>query len=152
MSKQQIKENETDLPVLPCQALGLCKYAQQALNYISKKSNYASKRYALFLVLLLEIISIPVACNLGIEFKDFWYPFFANNIILILLYKNYCDRKMLRYCQRTIIVLRGVVIYFGFNSFIMITGIKLHGYYNYVSYGLIGISFIILLLTLYKRK
>lgn len=33
-------EKDTDLPVLPCQALGLCKYAQQLGNYISKKSNY----------------------------------------------------------------------------------------------------------------
>lgn len=143
-------EKDTDLPVLPCQALGLCKYAQQLGNYISKKSNYNSKRYTIFIILLMEIASIPLAYNLGVDFNNFWYPFLANNSVLLLLYKNYCDRKILRYCQRTIYALRFMVVYFLINTLIMSTGFMVNIYYQVVTYLLLTAAFIILLLTMYK--
>jgi hypothetical protein len=98
----------------------------------------------------MEIASIPLAYHLGVNFNDFWYPFLANNSILLLLYKNYCDRKILRYCQRTIYALRFMIVYFLINTVIMSTGFMVNIYYQVVTYLLLTAAFIILLLTMYK--
>ena len=140
------------MPVLPCQSLGLCRKAKEIINKVSVKSNKLTKRYAVFALLLLEIASIPVAYYKGVEFKDFWYPFFANNIILIMLIKNYCDRITLRYCQRTVLALRMLLVYFTYNTVVLITGLFAEWYYITASYLLLAAIFYTVLLTIYKSK
>lgn len=138
------------MPVIPCQSLGIC--ARQAVDYISKKANYCSKRYTLFILVLLEITSLLLYVALGKNYNDFWFAFLANNTILLLIYKDYCNRKILRYCQRTTVALRSLIAFYLLNSFVMSTGLFSGKYYNIVTYLLLTTAFILTLLTLYKPK
>lgn len=136
--------------ILPCQTLGTCR--KKAYEYISKQSNQKTKRYGIFIVLLLEIISIPLAYFLKQDFIFFWYPFLVNNAILILLYKNYCDRVQLKYCERTIIALRAMIIYFALNTFVMCTKLMVNIYFEVVTYLLLSIAFVTILKTIWRNK
>lgn len=138
------------MPVLPCQTLGIC--GRKAIEYISKKANYCSKRYTIFLILLMEIASIFIADALKEDYVLFWFPFFANNSILLLVYKDYCNRRLLKYCQRTTVGLRFAIAYFSLNTIVMLTGYFVGYYYNIVTYLLLTTAFIITLLTMYKPK
>ena len=138
------------MPVLPCQSLGIC--ARQAVAYISKQSNYCSKRYTLFFLVLLEITSLILYNTLGKSYNDFWFAFLANNTILLLVYKDYCNRKILRYCQMTTVALRCLLTFYVLNSFVMSTGIFTGKYYNIVTYLLLTTAFILTLLTMYKTN
>lgn len=138
------------MPVIPCQSLGVC--AKQAITYVSEKTNYCAKRYTLFILVLLEIISLVLYNILLEDYNNFWFAFLANNTILLLVYKDYCNRKILRYCQRTIVALRSLIAFYLLNSFVMSTGLFSGKYYNIVTYLLLTAAFILTLLTLYKPK
>lgn len=138
------------MPVLPCQSLGTC--ANKAVQFISEKTNKITKKYAIISVVIFEIVSIPLAYFLWSDYSKFWYPFLTNNMILILIYSHYCNRKILRYCQRTTVALRFLQLYFFLNSFVLLTGAFVNIYYSIVTYLLLTVAFIILLLTMYKTK
>lgn len=142
------------MPVNYCQSIGLCRKAKETVENVSKKSNFYTKRYGIFIVLILEVLSVFIAKQLGVHFVDFWYGFLANNTILLLVYKNFCDRKELKYCQRTIIGLKFLITYFLLNSFVMLFNSFSDYYYQTVSYLLLLCCFLtigISLLIKYKK-
>jgi hypothetical protein len=138
------------MPVLPCQSIGQC--GRKAIEFVSEKSNKISKKYTIFIILVMEIISIIMSKILNEDYVYFWFPFFANNTILLLFYKDYCQRKILKYCQRTTVALRLSIAYFALNTFVMLTGYLAGFYYDIVTYLLLTTAFLIILLTLYKPK
>jgi len=140
------------MPVNPCQTIGLCRIAKEMIKFTKEKSVSIVKRYGIFIVLLLELLSILLSNNLGKGYISFWYPFLANNTILLLFYYILCNRRYLKLCQRTNIGLRFLIAYFVFNSIIMITEFANIFYYNLVTYTILTCAFISLLLTIYKNK
>jgi len=135
------------MPKLPCQTTGLCR-VQELLQFAKKKTI----RYGIFAVLLLEVFSLFIYSSVNeVDYANFWYPNLANITISLLIYKNICDRSVLKYCQRTIIALKCLLIYFiigALTSFFPF----LNWFYDYfINYLLLGCVGILLLLS-FKRK
>ena len=134
------------MPKLPCEATGTCGFGKVALHRIKTKT----KKYGIFAVLIIELISLFLYNS-----KDYLtviYPFMANATIFILLYKNYCDRVELKYCQRAKIALIALCLYFFIGGLAVVfkpVGIL---YNYYIDYVLLLTAFICILLTIYKNK
>lgn len=140
------------MPVLPCQSIGLCRKVKEVKEYLDKKIVYSSKRYTIFIVIMLELLSSAISYLYVKDYVFFFYPLFANNTILILLYKDYCNRKILRYCKRTTLAIQFLLIYFLINTIVISTGFVIPQYYNIVTYLLLFCSAIILLITFNQKK
>lgn len=140
------------MPVLTCQSLGLCRKAKEIIKYTKEKSVSIVKTYGIFIVLSIEILSLILYKILGKNYSLFWYPFLTNLSILTMIYLLLCNRRFLKYCQRTVIGLKFLITYFIFNLFVITTGLVTEYYKDIVSVILLGCAFIALLLTIYQNK
>ena len=140
------------MPVIPCQTLKLCRTMQAVVKYTKEKSVSLAKRYGVFMILSIEIISLILSKVLGANYVLFWFPFLTNVSILILMYLLLCNRRFLKYCQRTILGLKFLIAYFIFNIFVITTGLVNQHYTNIITYVLLGCAFIVLFITFFKFK
>lgn len=140
------------MPALPCQSIGLCRKMKELYTKSTEKMSFFSKRYTIFMIIILELISIFLANYYFKNYIFFWYPFLCNSTILLLLYKNYYDRKLLRYCKRTVLALKFLISYFLFNSFVLLTEFANNVYYQWITYLLLAASFIIILISIINYK
>lgn len=146
------------MPVIPCQRLGLCKTIE-VIEKITKKSKDLIKRtpkfiriYGILIVTLVEIVSLILAYTLGKSYREFWYDILINIIIFTLIYKNYCDKIILRYCSITRIALKALFTYFAFNILVLTTGLFMGWYYLTVAIILLGVAVLCASLAIYRKK
>jgi len=125
---------------------------QAVVKYTKEKSVSLTKRYGVFMILSIEIVSLILSKFLGANYVLFWFPFLTNVSILILMYLLLCNRRFLKYCQRTILGLKFLIAYFIFNIFVITTGLVNQHYTNIITYILLGCAFIVLFITFFKFK
>jgi len=125
---------------------------QAVVKYTKEKSVSLAKRYGVFMILSIEIISLILSKFLGTNYILFWFPFLTNVSILILMYLLLCNRRFLKYCQRTILGLKFLIAYFIFNIFVITTGLVNQHYTNIITCVLLGCAFIVLFITFFKFK
>lgn len=139
--------------ILPCQSIGTC--ARKAYDYTSKQVVSKTKRYGFLTILLILIGAIKIESELGVNYKDYWYPFITNAITTILLLFIFYYRRQIKLCPRVVFGLKCLIALYLYNSFVMITEIYNKLYYTIVTYLLIGcafIAFIWSLLLIYKKN
>jgi len=125
---------------------------QAVVKYTKEKSVSLTKRYGVFMILSIEIISLILSKFLGANYVLFWFTFLTNVSILILMYLLLCNRRFLKYCQRTILGLKFLIAYFIFNIFVTTTGLVNQHYTNIITCVLLGCAFIVLFITFFKFK
>jgi hypothetical protein len=146
------------MPVIPCQRLGLCRTIENIENFTRKSKTLIKKTpkfiriYGILIVALIEVISLILAYTLGKSYKEFWYDILVNIIIFTLVYKNYCDKIILKYCSITRIALKALFIYFAFNILVLTTGLFTGWYYLTVSTLLLGLTLVCTSLAIYRKN
>ena len=140
------------MPVNPNGSCLLCR-----VNNTIKKVNDSMKKYtmvyAFFYLLLFELGSIVIRSMTTKENYDtFWFPLLTQLMMTIIFYNLLLFKNRLKFCQRKTILVKVLTIYYFLNFVTILVPICNTFYINIVTSILLLVSYVIILLTLFKNK
>lgn len=140
------------MPVNPNGSCLLCR-----VNNTIKKVNDSMKKYtmvyAFFYLLLFELGSIVIRSMTTKENYDtFWFPLLTQLMMTIIFYNLLLFKNRLKFCQRKTILVKVLTAYYFLNFVTVLIPICNTFYINIVTSILLLVSYVIILLTLFKNK
>ena len=121
-------------------------------NEVNEKIKSNTMLYAFSFILLVEIASATVlrdtiskGCN------PYWYVLLTQLVLLVVFLNLNYSRKLLRFCQRQILIVRSLTAYYFIGCCSLIFNISDNNYINIVKWMLIIFASIILILTIFVK-
>ena len=130
----------------------LCPTCRKVIDSL-KKVNITVKKnimlYSFAFVLLIEILSSTVLRDsISEQCNPYWYVLLTQLVLFIVFLNLNYNRELLRFCQRQILIVRSLILYYFIGCFSLIFNISDNKYINTVKWGLIIFSSFILIITI----
>lgn len=137
------------MPILPKETLPKKKMSKS--NIVNSKFVIDGIRViSIFLILFIELLSFILRENES--YFSFYYPMLNQLGFFILVFALSFDDRIIKLCPRRKIAIRSLSMYYLFSFFAIIFQISNLVYTLIVVYGLIIVSFVLLLLSLFRNK
>lgn len=140
------------MPVNPNGSCLPCKIKDGIKNINNNMKKY-TMIYAFFYLLLFELGSIIIrSLSTKEEYDEFWFPTLTQLMMAVIFYNLLLFKQRLKFCQRKIILVKVLVAYYFLNFITVLLPVCSTFYINIVTTILLAISYIIILLTIFKNK
>lgn len=132
----------------------LCPKCAKVIDSL-KKVNITVKKntmlYAFTFVLIVEILSLTILRDtISDGCKPFWYIFLTQLVLFVVSLNWNYSRKLLRFCQRQILIVRSLMAYYFTGVVSLIFNLSDNIYVNVVKWILIIIASLILISTIIR--
>lgn len=127
----------------PC---ALCKKVKEVL--IENKKPFLV--YSIFYLLIIEVVSYYLADRKN--YACYWYPLLTNTGFFLIVFSIFLWNDRLRFCLRKNLAVLFLSIYYLFGSVAIICNVSNTTYTFWVSVGLLAISVITFILSIFKSE
>lgn len=140
------------MPVNPNGSCLVCK-VNNAIKKVNDNMKKYTMVYAFFYLLIFELGSIIIrSISTKEKYDIFWFPLLTQLMMTIIFYNLLLFRNKLKFCQRKTILVKVLTVYYFLNFITILSPICSTFYINIVTSLLLSVSYIIILLTLFKNK
>ena len=120
------------------------------LSQLTNKAKDNLYKYAIFLVLFIEILTYFLAsCD---SYALYYYPMLSSLCLALLVYGFALKGKILRFCTRKTWAFKFLTYYYVFGFLSVLLQLSDKVYTEYISYGLLTIAVFLAVSTFYRNE